>query len=242
MKKLFLTSVLTAAAGVLFAAEKTADVEKAAKALGDKPNYSWTAKTESSQQNRQGGGDREGKIEKNGFAAVSMTVRDDQVQAVINNKGKAVIKSGESWQTADSLAENEDQENRRMRGLARQLQTFKAPHAEAADLAKTVKELKKGDDNVYSGEITPAGLKELVGRGFGRRGGGGEGPDLSNIKGTAKFWVKDGVLSKYSTRVEGQMKFGERDVEIDRTTTVEIKEVGSTKVSVPEDAKSKLSS
>jgi len=37
------------------------------------------------------------------------------------------------------------------------------------------------------------------------------------------------------------MNFNGNDVDIDRTTTVEIKEVGSTKVDVPEEAKKKLS-
>ena len=39
----------------------------------------------------------------------------------------------------------------------------------------------------------------------------------------------------------GKFTFNGNDREVDRTTTVEIKEVGTTKVDVPEDAKKKLS-
>lgn len=75
---------------------------------------------------------------------------------------------------------------------------------------------------------------------FGRREGG-EGPEISNAKGTVKFWVKEGAISKYEFKVTGKMKFNENDVDVDRATTVEIKEVGTTKITVPEGAKKKLS-
>ena len=56
-----------------------------------------------------------------------------------------------------------------------------------------------------------------------------------------KFWVKDGVLSKYEYNVQGKMSFNGNDINIDRTTTVDVKDVGSTKFEVPEEAKKKLS-
>jgi hypothetical protein len=37
--------------------------------------------------------------------------------------------------------------------------------------------------------------------------------------------------------VRGTINFGGNDVEVDRTTTIEIKDVGKTKVEVPEAAK-----
>ena len=41
--------------------------------------------------------------------------------------------------------------------------------------------------------------------------------------------------------MQGTISFNGNDVDIDRTTTVEIKDVGSTKVDVPEEANKKLS-
>jgi hypothetical protein len=40
--------------------------------------------------------------------------------------------------------------------------------------------------------------------------------------------------------VQGSVSWNGNDREVDRTTTVEIKDVGTTKIEVPEDAKKKL--
>jgi hypothetical protein len=50
------------------------------------------------------------------------------------------------------------------------------------------------------------------------------------------------VLSKYQYNLQGKLTVGDdkREVEFNRTTTVEIKDVGSTTVKVPDEAKKKL--
>jgi len=63
----------------------------------------------------------------------------------------------------------------------------------------------------------------------------------SSAKGSVKFWIKDGALTKYEFNVKGTVEFNGNDVDIDRTTTVEIRDVGTTKVNVPEAATKKLS-
>ena len=55
-----------------------------------------------------------------------------------------------------------------------------------------------------------------------------------------KFWVKDGVLSKYEVKVQGKVSFNGNDRDVDRTTTVQIKDVGTTKIQVSDAAKKKL--
>ena len=99
------------------------------------------------------------------------------------------------------------------------------------------KDLKK-DGDAYSSELTEEGAKALLT--FRPRGGGGEGPTASEAKGSIKFWLKEGVLSKYEFKVTGKVNFNGNDRDVDRTTTVEIKDVGTTKVEVPEEAKKKL--
>jgi hypothetical protein len=64
---------------------------------------------------------------------------------------------------------------------------------------------------------------------------------VANAKGSVKFWVKDGVISKYEFKVSGTVTMGGNDRDVDRTTTVEIKDVGTTKLALPDEAKSKLS-
>ena len=240
MKTITATTLFAIAASSLMAADGKADVEAAAKKLGEKANYSWTTKTETSSQFREG--DREGKTEKGGYTVLSMAGRDDQKIEAVIKADKAVIKAGETWQTAEALAESEDQENRRMRFVARRVQGFKSPHAEVLDLVKNSSGLEKDDDGIYVGRLTPEGLKAVYGRGFRRGGDGGQGPDVSGLNGRVKFWLKDGAISKYSRYINGSMKFGDNDVEVDTTTTTEVKEVGSTKVAVPAEAKKKLSS
>jgi hypothetical protein len=114
---------------------------------------------------------------------------------------------------------------------------FRAPAAQATEILAGVKDLKKEGDS-FSGDLTEEGAKKLLSF---RGRAGGEGPTVTNPKGSAKFWVKDGTLVKYEFHVTGTISFNGNDFDSDRDTTVEIKDVGATKVEVPEEAKKKLS-
>ena len=116
------------------------------------------------------------------------------------------------------------------------LQDYKAPAAQAVELAEQAKDLK-AEGEVCTGALAEDGVKALM----TFRRGGGTGPEISDAKGTVKFWVKDGVLTKYEYHVQGKMTFNEREMDVDRTTTVEIKDIGKAKIEVPEEAKKKLS-
>jgi hypothetical protein len=223
---LFAMSALTASA-----APKD-DVITAAKKLADKDNYAWKQKME----NAGGGGfgpvSSEGKIEKEGYLWLSTTMRDNTVEAV--KKGdKGAIKTEDGWQTMSEAAGGDPGPTM---FLARRLQTFKSPATQAEELAGKVTELKK-DGDVYSGELTEDGAKSQLT--FGGRGG--NAPEVSGAKGSVKFWVKDGLLTKYEVKVQGKVSFNGNDRDVDRTTTTEIKDIGSTKIQVPEDAQKKMS-
>ena len=110
------------------------------------------------------------------------------------------------------------------------LLNFKAPAAQAQDIVGKTKDLKKEGD-VYSGDLTEEGVKSVAAF---RRGGNAE---VKDGKGSAKFWVKDGVLTKFEYSVKGKRTFNDQEFDIDRTVTTEIKDVGTTKVVVPEAAK-----
>ncbi len=234
MKRNILLGTLALLAGSLVAANAAPkdDVTAAAKKLADKDNYAWKQKTENAGGGGFGGGASEGKVEKDGYLWVSMTMRDNTIEAV--KKGdKGAIKTADGWQ---SLSEATSGDAGPATFAARRLQNFKAPAAQAETLAGQVKDLKQ-DGDVYSGELTSEGAKaQLM---FGGRGGGNR-PEISGAKGSVKFWVKDGVLSKYEVKVQGTVSFNGNDRDVDRTTTIEIKDIGSTKVQVPDDAKSKL--
>jgi hypothetical protein len=239
MKQSLLFGLMALIATSVIAADAD-DVKAASKKLAGS-SYSWKMTSEAAGGGGGGGGGRgrmgptEGQIDKDGTAVLKMTRGENTTEAVVKGK-KGAIKGEDGWVSLETATEGEGQNATRF--IARRLQTFKAPAEEAQDLVGKVKELKKSDDS-YSGELTEAGVKELLTR-FPRRAGA-DAPSPTDAKGTAKFWVKDGVLSKYEYNVQGTMEFNNNEVKVNRTTTVEIKDVGTTKVEVPEDAKKKLS-
>jgi len=229
-KILFSLSGLLAASLLAADSTPTDDLANAAKKLAQ-DSYSWKASTEFGNFNST----TEGKLDKEGLTKLSMSFGDNTTDAFLK-AGKGVVKSPDNdWQTLTEMAGNADQQGPG-RFLVRRLQTFKAPAAEFTDLLAKTKELKK-DGDVYSSDLTEAGAKELLAMG-GRRGG--NAPEPKNAKGSVKAWTKDGVLAKYELKLSGSINFNGEDRDVDRTTTVEIKDVGTTKVEIPEAAKKKL--
>jgi hypothetical protein len=229
MKRIVLIAGLLAGF-VAYAAEPKEDVIAAAKKLGDAANYSWKSIVKVPEDSQFKPGPTDGKADKDGTALLTTEFNNNVIETVIKgDKGATTNQDGE-WQ---SVAELEaDQGFGRFR--AAMIRNFKAPAAQAADLANAAKELKK-DGDVISGDLTPEGAKQFL------RFGRGGNASVSNASGSVKFWVKDGMLTKYEFHVKGSVSFNGNDREIDRTTTTEISKVGETKLVVPEAAKKKLS-
>jgi hypothetical protein len=241
MKKNLLLGMFTLVASSLIAADSSPldTVTNAAAALGNQANYSWHSASESPGGGGFGGGATDGKTEKDGYTWISMTRGDNTTEAAMKGTN-AVIKTDNGWQTvAEATADNGGGGFNPMMFIARTLQNYKTPAMQAADLAGQVKELK-ADTNGISGDLTDDGAKAMLS--FRPRGGmgGSQGPDISNAKGSVTFWITDGQLVKYQTHIQGTISFNGNDRDIDRTTTVDIKDVGTTKLDVPDDAKKKL--
>jgi hypothetical protein len=235
MKSLLVCSTTILAAVSLVAADKD-DVIGAAKKLADADNYSWTTTMESPQFSP---GPSHGKTQKDGLVWQDFTTQDNTVEAYAQ-AGKGAIKTEDGWQSLDDAAKDDGGGGgfNFKRFLAMRMKDFKAPAAQAEDIAGKTKDITKTDD-VYAGDLTEEGAKSLMT--FGRRRNG-QGPEISNAKGSVKFWIKDGVLTKYVTKVSGSMKNRDGDdMDVERTTTVEIKDVGATKIAVPDEAKTKMS-
>ena len=233
MKKILSLTVALCAAGSLAAADATPkdDVVGAAKKLGAQTNYSWKVTIVVPEDAQFKPGPMEGKTEKGGFTHVKMTFFDNPVQFVLKGTKGAFTDQDGAWQSAADAEKSEGPGQ--FIGLL--VRNFQTPSEEAAELAGFVKELKK-DGDVYSGDLTEEGAKAKL---IFRRGGGDA--TVANPKGSAKFWIKDGVLTKYEFKVKGTVTWNGNDFDNDRTTTVEIKDVGATKLEVPDDAKKKLS-
>ena len=231
MKRAVSFGVILTLAGSLIAAESGPkdEVSAATKKLADAGNYSWKTTIEFGNFT----GTTDGKTDKQGLVSLSMSFGDNTTEAILKSGKGAVKTQDQDWQSLAELEAATEQGPQRF--LLRRLQTFKAPSAELADLTEKTKELKKEGD-VYSGDLTEAGAKELLS--FRRPGGNAPGP--KNAKGSVKIWMKSGAIAKFVVNVQGTVNFNGEDRDVDRTTTTEIKDVGATKIEVPEPAKKKL--
>jgi len=241
MKKNLLLGTIALLAGSLLAADSTPkdDVTAAAKKLAESSNYSWKSTVDLGPNAQFTPGPTEGKTEKGGFTWLSMTFNDNATEGVMKGTN-VVVKTDQGWQTAAELGGGGGGGGGNPGGfMARRMQTLKAPAAEINDLLSTAKEIKK-DGDAYSSDLTEDGAKALLTQGGGRRGG--PPPTVTNAKGSVKFWIKDGALTKYESKVSGKRTNQNGDeVEVIRTTTTELKDIGTTKLIVPDEAKKKLS-
>ena len=209
------------------------EVSAAAKALGNKPNYSWRTVVVVPEDAQFRPGPTDGKTEKDGYTHFKMTFFDNPLQVVQKGEKAAFTDQDGGWRSV-AEAENDEGPGRFMSMFARDIQP---PAVEAADLVSATKDLKK-DGDAYTSDITEEGAKRFL---TFRRRSAGDGVTVTNPKGSVKFWTKDGVLTKYEYKVKGTVDWNGNSFENDRTVTVDIKEVGTTKVEVPEEAKKKLS-
>ena len=225
-------------AGSLLAADSSPkdDVTKAAAALGSQTNYTWRQTVEVPADSPFKPGPTDGKTEKGGYTTLSFNFGDNTTEAVTRGTNGA-IKTEDGWKSLAEALKDDDGGFNPTVFMARVVQNYRLPPVEAAILADDAKELK-ADTNSISGDLTEAGAKEFLA--FRRRGSGGDGPTATNAKGSVKFWVKDGKLVKYQYRVQGTVNFNGDERDLDRTTTVEIKDVNTTKIAVADDAKKKL--
>jgi hypothetical protein len=238
MKTNLCFSLILLTAGSLLAADSNPkdDVTAAAAALGSQPNYSWHTTVEAGANGRFRPGPTDGKTEKDGYTTISLSFGDNASQVVLHGAKAAIKTQDDGWQSADEAAQDNGGGPNPAMFMARMAKNFKAPAVEAANLAGQSTNLTAGTNGI-SGALTEEGAKSLL---TFRRGGNGGGPEVSNAKGTVAFWITDGKLAKYQTHVTGTVSFNGNDRDVDRTTTTEIKDVGATKVEVPDDAKKKL--
>jgi len=235
MKTIVNFSITAVGVGLLslssWAAEPAEDVKDAAAKLAEKPNYSWATKVEQVQTNRFRGGPVDGQTEKGGFTVLTFKNGENVVTAVRKGE-KVAVKQDDEWKTAEEMREDSGGGGGAQFGrggfLIGRVQRTKLPSDEAQELLSRVKELKKESDGVYSGDLTPEGVKEMFSFGPGGRGGGrgqgggsgaaggastdrpggrngrGGGMDTSGLKVHARFWLKDGVLAKYESKTQGK--------------------------------------
>lgn len=215
------------------------DIQAAAKKLGEN-NYSWknTVKVPEGGQGNFRPGPTEGKYDKDGTMCISTTMRETTSEGYIKGE-KVAVKTDEGWKSADELTAGGGGGGQgNPNGFrARMFRNMKSPSEQAQTLVAGAKDFKEVDGACVA-DLSEDAVKKLLTLG-GR--GGGQAPEPKNAKGSVKFWLKDGSLTKYEFNVQGTVTGRNNNEQpVDRTTTVEIKDVGTTKLEVPEDAKKKL--
>lgn len=226
MKHILILTLAALTHSALLAADPGAKevVAAAAKKLGEQANYSWTATVVVPETAQFKPGPTDGKTEKDGFTHVTMSFAGNAIEVAMKGDKAVITDQDGVWRLAEELENAEG----RGRFLGRMARTMKTPATQAADLLNLLQDLKK-DGDAYSGELTEEGVKAQLRFGQPR-----------NPKGSAKFWVKDGLLAKIEVKISAKLEFNGNEMDADRATTTEIQKVGETKVSVPAEAKKKL--
>ena len=235
MNRNLLIGLLGLVAGTLSAADaNTKDkLTDATKQFTDKPNYSWTATTREADGSPGRIGPIEGKAAKSGLTYLSFAVGGVDVEVFMDGQ-KGAAKATEGWQTFDEIA----QTSSTAAAIVRLLRIYQAPGVESAALSQKLKDVKEAE-GVISGDLKEDAAKELLARGARRREGQ-DAPRIDNPKGAVKFWIQNGALTKYEINVQGKVTAGDRESDVNRTTTIQIKDAGSTRLEVPAEAKQKL--
>jgi hypothetical protein len=235
MHKALIVGLVGLLAHTLTAADTTPQdkVAKAAKVLAEKPNYSWTATVKEGDGSPGRIGPIEGKADKAGLTYLSFEVGGIPVEVYMNGQ-KGTAKAMEGWQSFDELAQTSSV----AAAVVRYLRSYKVPGVEAAALNAKLSDVKEAE-GVFSGDLKEDMTKDLL-LAMSRRREGQEPPKVANAKGAVKLWIQEGALNKYEIKVKGNITAGDQESEVDRTTTIEIKDAGTTKLELPAEAKEKM--
>ena len=147
-------------------------------------------------------------------------------------KGDALVyQQGGTWQKAKTGTQSDPLA---ILGASAKVRGARLPHEELADLAKHLQNVKKVEEKkhaVYSAELTERGARALA-----------KPADREVARGgTAKLWVDgQGRLTRYEITVRLKGRRGNADVDGEATRRVTIKDVGGTKVAVPDEVRKLL--
>jgi hypothetical protein len=232
MKQTLAFALALLTAGFVHAAEtnSTAKVQEALTKLKAATNYSWTTTIKMPTMSFEPG-PVQGRTEKGGYSIVTQEFDGNKIEVVFKGE-KVAVKGEDGWQ----LLESAEGGAAMMGGW---LAASGTADEEAGKFLKSVSELKSGEGDVLSGNYTSAGATDLL---TFRPRGGQTFPAPKDAKGSAKFWLKDGALAKVESNLQGKVSFGadQEQMDFEITRTIEIKNVDTTKVEVPADAKKKL--
>jgi hypothetical protein len=230
-RKMMLTAAIVAGCTGFVRAAALDDVRSGLQKLADSSGYSWKTTVEGA----NGAGETDGKTQKDGLTTVSIT-RGDNTYEVVMQGDKAAIKTEDGWKSTDELTAGGGGGGERM--LVGLVRTFKTPVALAQEMSGRLQNVQKTDDG-YTAELSEDAAKAALTM-RRRPNAGGNGPTIANAKASYKVWVKDGIVTKMQSHFTGTVSFNGNDRDIDRTSTTEFTDIGSTTIKIPDQAKAKL--
>ncbi len=245
--KLILASLAATCVAAIASATPSGDLAAASKKLSAASNYSWTATTEIA-NSQFPAMPADGVTEKGGFTIITRTFNGNAMQTV--RKGDQIVMQNRDgdWMTMEEMRQqfagggggNRGGGGRGGFGFGGGPAN---PAEEVSTLVAKIKDAKVADGAIVA-TLSAEDVAPMLTFGRGGRGGQGGGqtpPAPKNASGSVKFWLKDGGLVKFVVTVKGTVTPPNGDErEVERTTTTELKNVGTTKVEVPEAAKKKL--
>jgi hypothetical protein len=238
-----LVSILAMSAVVAFADSKD-DIKGALQKVTDSSSYSWTTNVEGGMMR----GTTQGKQDKDGTIWLSMQFRDSTFEIIIKGD-KIAVKTDDGWKSSGELMEGADDAGGPPppeRFAAMIAQNFKAPVAQATENLDSLQNIQKTDSG-FSADLSEDAAKKLLM--FRRRRNATTNPDdnnaapqidVSNAKATVGLKIGDSGLTQIQLHSTGTISFNGNDRDIDRTTTTDISNVGSTTIDIPAEAKAKL--
>ncbi|MGD0540011.1 MAG: hypothetical protein ABSB33_00700 [Tepidisphaeraceae bacterium] len=244
LQRIFISTLsLLAFSAVAVHADPKDDIQAAIQKLADGGNYTWTRTVE-------GGfarGPQDGKTQKDGLTWLSIQMRDNTYEVLVKGD-KAAVKTDDGWKSKAELTAataNDDTEGPPSpeRMLLFMVQNIKTPAEMAKDLASKLDNIQKTDDG-YSADLTPDAAKEQLSF-RGRRpttspDANAPAVEVKDAKASIKLSIKDGDLTKFEMHMTGTRSFNGDERDVDQTITTEIKDVGTTTIDVPAEAKAKL--
>jgi hypothetical protein len=230
LKKIILSAAMVIGCAGIARASDQEDMKAALQKLADSPNYTW----KSTVAGGMAASESTGMTQKDGLTLISMTRQGNTVEMAVKGKQFA-IKTDDGWKSGTELTGDDATGQQRM--LATVMQTFKTPIAQAQASIDKLENIKKTDDG-YTADLSAEAAKAMMA--LPRRGANAPAVTITNPKVSIKVWCKDGVLSKMENHTTATITLNGEDHDIDRTTTTEFSDIGSTTVAVPDEAKAKL--
>jgi hypothetical protein len=221
-------STIVCLASTALAADPPQMVADAVQKLSDTRNFSWRAITRETSQSLTVIED--GQTQEDGSTLIRLNSGGSSVQIALKGS-TSVLNAGGGWMTSDEATDQ--------RQAVRFMSTVTSPALVASRIASRLDNLR-ADGGEFVAQISGGEVNNVISPLYSLDALRIRGVNESGAKATVKFWITEGRLTKYQVHATGTMSRGGTATPVDLTVTVDFRDIGKTKVSLPDQAKKKL--